>query len=206
MVACNGEDAVTWLIAGSIFTTRPFSALATQTAPSAKTIDVAASGVGMRRRTCPLGGVDAHRLRPACDPDRAGSEGDARSGSQCVRPGSAPRTVFTIRPVVPSRRTSPGPSSSVTQAAPPPVAMAPGENGSLVDESTLRDARSTRATRRSSPSSTHAWRASNATSHGWLANGRRATTLCDTASIRPIVFGAIASRGAVGRRHRRRRR
>ena len=53
MVACNGVDAVTWLMPGSIFTTRPFSALATQTAPSAKTIDVAASGVGMRRRTCP---------------------------------------------------------------------------------------------------------------------------------------------------------
>ena len=54
-----------------------------------------------------------------------------------------------------------------------------GGNGSLVDDSTSCVARSTRATRRSSPSSTHAWRASNATSQGWLANGICATTFLD---------------------------
>ena len=55
---------------------------------------------------------------------------------------------FAIRPVAASRRTSPGPSSSLTQAPPAPVAMPPGSNGSLVDESTLCEERSTRATRR----------------------------------------------------------
>ena len=85
--------------------------------------------------------------------------------------------------------------SSVTQAASPSAAMPPGANGSFVDESTLRDARSTRATRRSSPSSTHAWRVPNTTSHGWPANAMRPTTLWVVASMSPIVLGAIASRG-----------
>ena len=171
---------MTWLIAGSIFTTRPFSALATQTA---------SLGEDDRRRR--QRGRDAAQDLPVRWGRRAPSPARARPrpsrprrrclvGLAARSPRIGTENVFTIRPVVPSRRTSPGPSSSVTQAAPPPVAMPPGENGSLVDESTLRDARSTRATRRSSPSSTHAWRASNATSHGWLANGRRATTLCET--------------------------
>ena len=101
------------------------------------------------------GWVHAHRLRPARDPHRAGAEGDARRARIAIAPDRT-ENASTIRPVSPSRRTSPGPSSSVTHAAPAPVAMAPGVKGSLVDESTLRDARSTRATRRSSPSSTHA--------------------------------------------------
>ncbi len=55
IVACNGV-AVIRFVAGSIFMTRPFSALATHTAPPAKTTDVAASGVRMRFVTPPLAG------------------------------------------------------------------------------------------------------------------------------------------------------
>ena len=106
MVACNGVDAVTWLTPGSIFTTRPFSALATQTAPSAKTIGRRRQRGRDAAQDLPFGGVDAHRLRPARDPDRAGSVGDAL-GLAMRSPRIGTENVFTIRPVVPSRRTSP---------------------------------------------------------------------------------------------------
>ena len=56
IVACSGVETEMRLIAGSIFMTRPLSALATHTAPSANTTEVADRGVRMRFTTLPLAG------------------------------------------------------------------------------------------------------------------------------------------------------
>ena len=61
-------------------------------------------------------------------------------------------------------------------------------------ERTLREATSTRATRRSSPRSAQASPPPNATSQGWLAKGMPPTTSCERASINPSDFGGISSR------------
>ena len=139
-------------------------------------------------------GGDAHRLGRAGHPDGARSEGDARGTPGPWSPLAGMENRRAIAPVVPSSRTSPSPPSSVTQAPPPPVAMPPGMNGSFVVERTLRDAMSTRATRRSSPRSTQASPAPNATSQGWLAKGMPPTTSCERTSISPSDFGGISSR------------
>ena len=87
IVACSGVDAVILSVAGSILATRPFSPLATQTAPPAKTIAVAASGVRTRRHDLPAGGIDAHRLGPAARPRASPPRTRCRSGShQRARP------------------------------------------------------------------------------------------------------------------------
>ena len=195
-VPWSGVTAVIRFATGSILTIRPFSALATQTLPSAKTTDVGASGVGKRRSTAPLRGS----TRTVSDP-RATQTDPAPNAMPVGLLLMLPRSPLAgmesrraIAPVVPSSRTSPSPPSSVTHAPPPPVAMPPGVNGSVVVERTLRDAMSTRATRRSSPRSAQASPPPNATSQGWLANGMPPTTSCERASINPSDFGGISSR------------
>ena len=110
--------------------TRPFSALATQTAPPAKTSEFAASGVRRRFVTRSAGGVDADRLGAARDPDRACAERDAGRARIAVAADRDGEPLRDPPGLSRSRRTSPGPSSSVTQAPPAPAAMRAGLNGS----------------------------------------------------------------------------
>ena len=192
-VPCSGVTAVMRFVTGSILTIRPFSEPATQTLSPAKTTDVVDSGVGKRCSTAPLAGA----TRTVSDARATQTEPAPKAtpvGLRLLSPLAGMENRCAIAPVVPSSRTSPSPPSSVTQAPPPPVAMPPGTNGSVAVDRILRDAMSTRATRRSSPRSTQASASVNATSQGWLAKGMPPTTSCERASIRPSDFGGISSR------------
>ena len=130
-VPCNGVTAVMRFVAGSILTIRPFSEPAAQTLSPAKTTDVVDSGVGKRCSTAPLRGS----TRTVSDARATQTEPAPKAtpvGLRLLSPLAGMENRCAIAPVVPSRRTRPSPPSSVTQAPPPPVAMPPGMNGSLV--------------------------------------------------------------------------
>ena len=106
-VPCSDVDAVIRSVAGSIFTTRPFSPLATQTALPEKTIEVAASGVPIRRSTCPSAGS----TRTVWAPRATHTEPAPNAipvGLACQSPLTGTENVRAILPVAGSRPTSPG--------------------------------------------------------------------------------------------------
>ena len=150
----------------------------------------------MRRHDVPAGGIDAHRLGPARDPDRARPERDAGRARIARSPLIGTENRFAIRPVVASRRTSPGPSSSVTQAAPAARRDAARREGELRRREHLVrgevDARDAALVAEQHPRLARVER-----DVPRLAGeaGSLPTTLWVVASMRPIVFGAIASRG-----------